>query len=495
MQSDLHTKGTIQETAEKEHSINEKINVNNEDSTQTDSQKDKNDQLLSAKAKRKAKYHSDLPTEISTKRLQTQLQRLQAELQRINEMLETDDLIQEDGKTKLQMISEKITVLCNQTEQYIAGRLKLDTHALFRDMCDCSHLQSKNYPLKIEVKNNISERQTQSEQNNDEVSCDIIIGGELALFNSELIRCYIQLDQRYLPLLRLIKHWTKKRKVVEAPLGNLSAYGWALAVINYLQTRLDVSLFPVLDEKDEVQKSGTGLDQFLPENVPRSALFLLPSLQSEDYITASSPELVVHEQAQGISLSFSIDRQPWTRWKELIRQKINIEKGNLIQFQKEENVAELLQGFFEHYLNLDSRIHGISVRQGQIVDRRFTCKIDDQNNIHSEKKEFKEIKQQENEEIDSTEDKEQHFFCIEDVFILSKNVGLQVLDRNVERIIQEIQRANQLIKQNAPVSELFHESDWKFITNKMMKEQKKEKRKQTSKGNEEQNESADDDSN
>lgn len=37
MQSDLHTKGTIQETAEKEHSINEKINVNNEDSTQTDS--------------------------------------------------------------------------------------------------------------------------------------------------------------------------------------------------------------------------------------------------------------------------------------------------------------------------------------------------------------------------------------------------------------------------------------------------------------------------
>ena len=66
---------------------------------------------------------------------------------------------------------------------------------------------------------------------------DICMCNRLALLNSRLLRCYMELDPRAPALCFAVKHWAKRRGINEPYRGSPSSYAWALMAIHFLQTR------------------------------------------------------------------------------------------------------------------------------------------------------------------------------------------------------------------------------------------------------------------
>jgi len=65
--------------------------------------------------------------------------------------------------------------------------------------------------------------------------CDLGVNNLLAIHNSQLIAAYCELDPRVRPLLFLIKHWAKQRRINDPYRGTLSSYAYSLLLIHYLQ--------------------------------------------------------------------------------------------------------------------------------------------------------------------------------------------------------------------------------------------------------------------
>jgi DNA polymerase sigma len=66
------------------------------------------------------------------------------------------------------------------------------------------------------------------------VQCDLNFSGRLALYNSELLRCYSLCDERVRLVGLFVKQWAKARKINDPYHGTLSSYGYILMVIHYL---------------------------------------------------------------------------------------------------------------------------------------------------------------------------------------------------------------------------------------------------------------------
>jgi terminal uridylyltransferase len=79
------------------------------------------------------------------------------------------------------------------------------------------------------------------------LKCDICMCNQLAVLNSRLLRCYMQLDPRAKPLAFCVKHWAKRRSVNDPYHGSPSSYAWVLLVIHYLQTT-SPPILPVLQD-------------------------------------------------------------------------------------------------------------------------------------------------------------------------------------------------------------------------------------------------------
>jgi DNA polymerase sigma len=52
--------------------------------------------------------------------------------------------------------------------------------------------------------------------------CDICYENRLAIYNTQLLEVYSMIDHRVRPLIFVIKHWAKSRKINEAASGTLS---------------------------------------------------------------------------------------------------------------------------------------------------------------------------------------------------------------------------------------------------------------------------------
>ncbi len=103
------------------------------------------------------------------------------------------------------------------------------------------------------------------------LACDMNVNNPVALENTEMIRTYVEIDQRVQPLAMIIKHWTKRRVLNEAGRcflptevefyanqctalgGTLSSYTWICMIINFLQTR-DPPILPALQQSPFIQK-------------------------------------------------------------------------------------------------------------------------------------------------------------------------------------------------------------------------------------------------
>lgn len=65
---------------------------------------------------------------------------------------------------------------------------------------------------------------------------DVSVNNTLALRNTELIRSYVQLDERVKGLVVLVKHWALHRGLADAFGGTLSSYAWTVLALRHLQS-------------------------------------------------------------------------------------------------------------------------------------------------------------------------------------------------------------------------------------------------------------------
>nr|KAK5440159.1 hypothetical protein LTR18_008096 [Exophiala xenobiotica] len=86
-----------------------------------------------------------------------------------------------------------------------------------------------------------------------QVACDINVNNPLALENTDLVRTYVDIDERVRPLAMIIKYWAKRRILNDAALGGtLSSYTWICLTLNYLQTR-DPPILPTLQQQPKLE--------------------------------------------------------------------------------------------------------------------------------------------------------------------------------------------------------------------------------------------------
>lgn len=74
---------------------------------------------------------------------------------------------------------------------------------------------------------------------------DVCVNNMLAVRNTELLKAYVDLDERFRYVCILVKLWAKSRDLNDAYHGTLSSYAYTLLVIHYLQT-LDTCVLPCL---------------------------------------------------------------------------------------------------------------------------------------------------------------------------------------------------------------------------------------------------------
>lgn len=74
---------------------------------------------------------------------------------------------------------------------------------------------------------------------------DVCVNNILAVKNTQLLKAYADLDERFRYLCMLVKMWAKRRDLNDAYNGTLSSYAYTLLVIHYLQT-LDKPALPCL---------------------------------------------------------------------------------------------------------------------------------------------------------------------------------------------------------------------------------------------------------
>lgn len=65
---------------------------------------------------------------------------------------------------------------------------------------------------------------------------DVCINNILAVKNTQLLKAYVDLDERFRYVCILVKLWAKRRELNDAYTGTLSSYAYTLLVIHYLQT-------------------------------------------------------------------------------------------------------------------------------------------------------------------------------------------------------------------------------------------------------------------
>ncbi|CAG8461659.1 2389_t:CDS:2 [Cetraspora pellucida] len=79
--------------------------------------------------------------------------------------------------------------------------------------------------------------------------CDVNVNNTIGIYNTQLLRSYVEIDQRIRPLVMIIKHWARQRGLNNAARGTLSSYTWVCIVLNFLQM-CDPPILPVLQIPD-----------------------------------------------------------------------------------------------------------------------------------------------------------------------------------------------------------------------------------------------------
>lgn len=227
------------------------------------------------------------------------------------------------------------------------------------------------------------------------IQCDINFSNQLALHNTQLLRCYSRCDPRVKSMVLFIKAWAKRRKVNSSRNGTLSSYGYVLMVLHYL---VNIAEPPVL-----------------------------PNLQligSADGQAASVADLVLNTYViEGYEVTFWRDEEAIAR----------ASRDGLLTSNRQQ-LGELLRGFFNYYAvqGYNSPSHGFQWTRDVISLRTW-------HGILS-----KEVKGWTGARTTTAGDNEvrhRYLFAIEDPFELDHNVARTVTHQGIVAIRDEFRRA------------------------------------------------------
>ncbi|KAK2956888.1 putative Zinc finger, C2H2 type family protein [Blattamonas nauphoetae] len=153
------------------------------------------------------------------------------------------------------------------------------------------------------------------------------------LFNSQLLKAYCSCDERVSKFIILIKHWAKGWDINESN-QTLSNFAWTLIGIGFLQL---------------VQPA------------------ILPNLQSDEYIDASNPDLVVDTVVDDLQIRFSKDPEPWLSLQTgFLPNPTDASFGADPRPINPASVSSLFFGFLD-FLNSFQFSMAFSIRHGRLV--------------------------------------------------------------------------------------------------------------------------------
>ncbi|OUM58423.1 hypothetical protein PIROE2DRAFT_47961 [Piromyces sp. E2] len=85
------------------------------------------------------------------------------------------------------------------------------------------------------------------------LNCDITVNNRVATFNSELIRCYTELDKRVRDIILIIKKWSKCRGINDSKNHYFSSYSFVLLCLSFFQN-IEPPVIPNLQKTVEVPR-------------------------------------------------------------------------------------------------------------------------------------------------------------------------------------------------------------------------------------------------
>ncbi|KAK2961525.1 putative pap 25a associated domain family protein [Blattamonas nauphoetae] len=167
------------------------------------------------------------------------------------------------------------------------------------------------------------------------VEFDVCVENRLGILNSRLIQTYCACDERVRPFLLVLKKYTKLRNLSDASQGTLSSYGWNLLGLSFLQTIRP----PVI-----------------------------PNLQSDSYISLSTPDLVVNVGGRTEGVMFSTDLSPWlSRAPNVLPNPNDPSFSTSPRVQNTQTVAQLFASFICFAASVDTVSVGFSIRHGGCI--------------------------------------------------------------------------------------------------------------------------------
>ncbi|KAK2959320.1 putative Zinc finger, C2H2 type family protein [Blattamonas nauphoetae] len=170
---------------------------------------------------------------------------------------------------------------------------------------------------------------------NQPTTLSINFNQRVTTFNGELVKAYCSCDQRVSKFLIFIKHWAKGWDINDSGRGTLSNYAWTLIGIGFLQL---------------VQPA------------------ILPNLQSDEYISASNPALVINTVVDDIQIRFSKDPEPWLSLRAGLLP--NTTDASFQRSPRQVNTASLSSLFFGFLDFFDSfkLSMAFSIRHGRLLN-------------------------------------------------------------------------------------------------------------------------------
>ncbi|KAI4145436.1 MAG: hypothetical protein LQ340_006286 [Diploschistes diacapsis] len=228
------------------------------------------------------------------------------------------------------------------------------------------------------------------------------LADELALHNTQLLRCYGKCDHRVRDIVTFVKAWTKHRTINDTTRGTLSSYGYTIMTLHFLMNVVQPAVLPNLQQQLATHRGG-----------------------SKDTPTMYN----------GKDIRF---------WRDEVAIQRAVEDGEWNE--NKEPVGSLLRGFFEYYDNPKAKLRESRFTWGlRVVSLRTTGGI-----LTKEEKGWVST----NVGAMPTyypwekpiEIQHRHLLCVEDPFETDSNVGYSVSYPGMCKMKDEFKRARRIIE-------------------------------------------------
>ncbi|OZJ01702.1 hypothetical protein BZG36_05268 [Bifiguratus adelaidae] len=235
------------------------------------------------------------------------------------------------------------------------------------------------------------------------LACDINTNNVNGIENTKLIATYCNLDQRIRPFLFTIKYWAKRRHINDPTHNTLSSYTYVLLALFYLMQR---GIIPNLQEEQHLSKC------------PKSIVWT--NLRNEWHECNVS---FVKTARMRYSHQGSQDKPV-----KVIGDPNSDRAVDFVVKHDESSLAGLLHGFYAYYAYyFDMENDVVSLRSGHPIPKA------------------------------SKSDWYRNPLCVEDPFIVNRNVARMCTRSALPKIAREFERAARLLEDNRPLGKLCEE--------------------------------------